>query len=93
MMEIVTIAGQSLEDFFRPKVPQGLVKPLVNKLRVPKIYGRECIGAFVFQSEDIFHFEVTDPNISEGVDVYISFIDIRSLIVIVNVLTFQLNNK
>ena len=34
MMEIVTITGQSLEDFFRPKIPQGLIKPLVNKLKV-----------------------------------------------------------
>lgn len=92
MMEIVTITGQSLEDFFRPKVPQGLIKPLVNKLNVLKIYGRECIGAFVFPIDNIFHFEVTDPDIPEGADVYISFIDIGNLILIVEVLTFQLNN-
>ena len=93
MMEIVTITGQSLEDFFRPKIPQGLIKPLVNKLKVLKIYGRECIGAFVFPADNIFHFEVTDPDISQGADVYISFIDIGNLILIVEVLTFQLNTS
>lgn len=89
MMNIVTITGQTLDDFFRPQIPQGLITPLTNKLKVLKIYGRECIGAFVFPASGIFHFEVTDSNIPEGVDVYISFVDISNLILIVEVLTFQ----
>lgn len=89
MMTIATITGQTLEEFFRHQIPQGLITPLENKLTMLKIYGRECIGAFVFSANNIFHFEVTDPNISEGVDVYISFIDISNLIIVVEVLTFQ----
>lgn len=87
-MEIVTITGQTLDDYFRPKIPQGLMVPLTNKLKVLKIYGRECIGAFVFPADSIYHFEVTDPNVREGADVYISFLDIRNIILIVKVLAF-----
>ena len=87
-MEIATITGQTLDDFFRPKIPEGLMVPLTNKLKVLKIYGKECIGAFVFPADKFYHFQVTDPNVSEGVDVYISFIDIRNIILIIEVLTF-----
>lgn len=88
MMNFKTVNDQPLDDFFRPQIPQGLITPLTMKLKILKIHGRGCIGAFVFPVSDMFHFEVTDPNISEGIDVYISFVDVE-IILIVKVLTFR----
>lgn len=84
MMDIETITGQSLEDFFRDRVPLTLFDLIALKLRVLKVQGRSCIGAFVFKYEDRYVFRVEDPYGDDKADIYISFIDVRDLILIID---------
>lgn len=88
-MKLVTYNAQPLDEFFRQRVPQGLINPLLKKLDVLQTFGRECIQAFVFPKDDVFHFVVEEPNINDVADVYISFIDINNLIIIIDVFTYK----
>lgn len=45
-MKLVTYNAQPLDEFFRQRVPQGLINPLLRKLDVLQTVGRECIKAF-----------------------------------------------
>lgn len=84
MMDIVTITGQSLEDFFRQRIPDVLLDQLRLKLRVLRIQGKNCIGAFVFRYEDRYVFRVEADYSQDKADIYISFIELRNLVIIID---------
>lgn len=87
MMDILTITGQSLDDFFYGKVPDSLREPLGQKLRILKVLGKKCIGSFVFQYNDLYYFQVVDPYSECSAKIYISFlnINIKNIILIIDV--------
>lgn len=84
MMKIVTITGQSLEEFFKQRIPSVLIDKLIVKLRVLRLEGKNCVGAFVFPYKDRYVFRVEDVNSHDIADVYISFIDFQNLIIIID---------
>lgn len=84
MMDIETITGQSLNEFFRNRVPLTLFDTISMKLRILKIQGKNCIGAFVFRYEDLYVFRVEDSYGGDKADIYISFMDVRNLIIIID---------
>lgn len=88
-MRVVTITGQSLDDYFKNRIPQGLINPLIRKLELLQNHGRDCIGAFVFPHKDAYQFTIDEPKMSEAANVYITFIDLHSLIIILDVYTYQ----
>lgn len=86
MMKILTITGESLEDFFNKKIPHYMADLLLKSLEVLARNGRECIGAFVYPQDDIYYFRLQDDRIPNKADIYITFIDIQELIIILDVI-------
>ena len=84
MMKIITITGQSLDEFFKQRIPGVLIDKLIVKLRVLRLEGKNCIGAFVFPYGDRYVFRVEDVHSPDKANVYISFIDLQNLIIIID---------
>lgn len=84
MMKILTITGESLDDFFANRIPHYMADILLKSLEVLARNGRQCIGAFVYPFDDIYCFRLQDDRIPDKADIYITFIDIQNLIIIID---------
>lgn len=85
MTRIITITGQSLDDFIASKLPPVLRPIFIKRLEVLTSMGRKCIDAFVFSHENFYYFCLEDTQISEKAKVYISFIDVQNIIIIIDI--------
>ncbi len=87
LLTIATITGESLDEFFRRKMPSNLFNILTNKLEVLARNGKDCIGAFVFPYDDVYYFMIDDTD-TYTAKIFLSFIEIGNIILILDVCTY-----